>query len=198
MTLPLLPAFNIHGVMPPVRPGQDGASGERSPYRVDLLTFCQHFGVSSPRRSILRGLLELRSQLAAAGKQEGFQWINGSFTEDVEGQHNRAPNDVDVVTFISFGDAAAKMDLLQNFQDLVNPQRSKLRFKVDHYLVPTDVPLTIEYAQTLAYWSSLWSHRRGDNRWKGFVAVPLASNDADARAWLEQADGATDPGGETP
>jgi len=101
MTHPLHPAINIHGVVPPVRPGQDGASGERSPYRVDLLTFCQHFGVNSPRRSILRGLLELRSQLAAAGKQEGFQWINGSFTEDVEGQHNRAPNDVDVVTFIS-------------------------------------------------------------------------------------------------
>ena len=198
MITPLIPAFDIHGLVPPVRPGQDGASGERSPYRADLLSFCQRFGSNPARRSILCGLLDLRAELTLAGKSEGFQWINGSFTEDVEVQQNRTPNDVDVVTFIAFGDTAAQMELCQAFPDLVNPARSKLRFRVDHYLVATDEPLTIDHAQMLAYWSSLWSHRRGNNRWKGFVAIPLASNDTAARAWLDQDEDAASSGGGTP
>lgn len=111
MITPLIPAFDIHGLVPPVRPGQDGASGERSPYRADLLWFCQRFGSNPARRSILCGLLDLRAELTLAGKSEGFQWINDSFTEDVEVQQNRTPNDVDVVTFIAFGDTAAQMEL---------------------------------------------------------------------------------------
>jgi len=198
VTTPLIPAFDLHGVVPPVRPGEDGASGERSPYHVDLLAFCQHFGGSTARRSILRGLLELRAELNRAGKSTGFQWINGSFTEEVELQQGRAPNDVDVVTFIPLGDGSAQRELFQAFQDLVDPTRSKQRFRVDHYLVPADQPLTIGLAGRLAYWSSLWSHRRGDNRWKGFVAIPLASNDAEASAWLDQHDEAPPSGGGTP
>ena len=195
MTTSLIPGFDIHGVVPPVRPGQDGHSADRAPYSSDALTFCQSFGFTRERRVILHGWLELRAVLVGAGLSQGFQWINGSFCEQVEILRGRPPRDVDVVTFARLGDQRV---LQQAIPDAMHPLRSKRRFHVDHYPVATDVPFTMSYGCEIAYWSSLWSHRRGDNRWKGFVAVPLASNDEDASAWLEQADGATDPGGETP
>jgi hypothetical protein len=33
------------------------------------------------------------------GLDNGFQWIDGSFVEDVEKSRGRAPGDVDIVTF---------------------------------------------------------------------------------------------------
>lgn len=57
------------------------------------------------------GLLDLRAELTLAGKSDGFQWVDGSFTEDVEVQQGRTPNDVDVVTF---NDTAARAWLDQD------------------------------------------------------------------------------------
>lgn len=195
MTNPSIPDFDVHGVVPPVRPGEDGHSADRAPYSSDARTFCKRFGFTSERRMILRGWLELRSVLVSAGLTEGFQWINGSFCEAVEIHRGRPPRDVDVVTFARLGDQRA---LLRSIPDAMDSRRSKQRFHVDHYPVDAEPPLTIGHGRRLAYWSSLWSHRRGDNRWKGFVAVPLASNDADARAWLEHSELVPDQGGEAP
>jgi hypothetical protein len=195
MINPAIPDFDIHGVLPPIRPGQDGVSADRAPYITDALTFCQRFGGTSERRVILRGWLDLRALLASAGLADGFQWINGSFCEAVEIHQGRMPGDVDVVTFARLGDQRA---LLQSIPDAMDPRRSKLRFHVDHYPVATDVPLTMGHGHTLAYGSSLWSHRRGDNRWKGFVAVSMASNDADALLWLEHAEETPPQGGGAP
>ncbi|WP_426763559.1 DUF6932 family protein [Hafnia paralvei] len=36
------------------------------------------------------------------GLAEGFQWVDGSFTENVELIERRTPNDVDVVIFSLF------------------------------------------------------------------------------------------------
>ena len=33
---------------------------------------------------------------------------------------------------------------------------------------------TASTVQTLSYWYSMWSHRKSDNMWKGFVQVPLS------------------------
>jgi hypothetical protein len=192
-----IPVFDIHGVVPPIRPGHHGDSPERSPYQVDLLTFFQRFGSSQHRRLVLKGLLELRAELHLAGKSECFQWIDGSFLEDLEVQRGRAPDDVDVVTFMSLDDAPEQIQLCESFPDVVYRERSKQRFKVDHFLLPTDVPYTIDYASNLACWYALWSHRRDDLRWKGFVAIPLVSNDNDARAWLRQYGEAPPDGGGT-
>lgn len=186
MIAPHIPSFDRHGVIPPIRPGQQGISPDRSPYPIDLLSFCQHFGGSQPRRVILAGLIELRAELYRANKIDGFQWIDGSFTEDVETVRNQPPNDIDVVTFAPLGDELSQSQFCKEFLHLVNPRLSKQQYKVDHYFFPTDVPFLSETAHQLAYWYSIWSHRRADNRWKGFVAVPLASNDAEAKAWLAQ------------
>ncbi|MCK5796325.1 MAG: hypothetical protein KAI47_04025 [Deltaproteobacteria bacterium] len=118
-----------------------------------------------------------------------FQWIDGSFTEDVERIQGRAPNDIDVVTFAPLGDGQAQRALHAAHPRLFRPD-CKAVFKVDHYFVPTDRPLDARLAEQVAYWYSLWAHRRGDQQWKGFVTVPVASTDADARAWLMQQQGA--------
>jgi hypothetical protein len=60
-----IPSWNIHGIVPPIRPGRDGHDPDRSPYSVDLRTFIERFGMTVQRRDILRGLLTFRNALAA-------------------------------------------------------------------------------------------------------------------------------------
>ena len=51
-------------------------------------------------------------------------------------------------------------------------------------------PVDALQVQSIAYWYSMWSHRR-DGLWKGFVQVDLDSaQDADARAVLNISGGA--------
>ena len=49
--------------------------------------------------AILDGFLRFRELLTQAGFVSGFQWVDGSFLENVEMLENRPPNDLDVVTF---------------------------------------------------------------------------------------------------
>lgn len=192
----MIPGFDIHGLLPPIRPGEPGHSGDRAPYRTDMLTFCQHFGGTRERKTILLGFLQLRSFLQQAGIDQGFQWVNGSFCEEIETQQNRPPGDVDVVTLAPLGDQVALSRRLN--PDVLSHAACKQRFRVDHYFVDTAIPFSIDQGRTVSYWSSMWSHRRSDNRWKGFVAIPLASDDADAQAWLGQDREAPPTGGGTP
>jgi hypothetical protein len=55
-------------------------------------------------------------------------------------------------------------------------------------LVATDVDFDSEQAHRVAYWYSLWSHRREDQRWKGFVELSLSEDDAEAIDWLVRQD----------
>ena len=182
----IIPDWSIHGTLPPIRPGTDATSTDRSPYPASPLDLCLRFGQTPERRQILRGLLELRVELRTAGLTDGFQWIDGSFSEDCEGTRGRPPGDVDVVTFVPFGDEASQRRLIASHRDLFFPQVAKARFRVDHYLVPTDVEFDANQARRVAYWYSLWSHRRADERWKGFVELSLSDIDTHARAWLDR------------
>ncbi len=181
----MIPDFDEHGVVPPIRPGDDGASPERSPYPTDISTFCRRFGTSADRRAILRGLLDFRRDLRAAGFTDGYQWLNGSFVEDVERLRGRPPRDIDVVTFAALGDVSAQYALRDRSPELFELDHCKRVYKVDHYWLRADRRLDEPYARRVGYWYSMWSHQRGTNRWKGFVSVPLTSNDDDARAWLD-------------
>ena len=88
--------WNEEGLIPPVK---DPIGRDRSPYRMPLSDFVEEFGVSRLRRDLLSDLLDLRAALHEARLVKGFQWINGSFAEHVEVRRNRAPDDIDVVTF---------------------------------------------------------------------------------------------------
>ncbi len=57
------------------------------------------FSTSSARCKILEGLLDYRQAMHRIGLVSGFQWLDGSFLEDVETIEKREPRDIDVVTF---------------------------------------------------------------------------------------------------
>jgi len=183
-----IPDWSIHGTLPPIRPGTAETSADRAPYRASPLDLCLRLGQTPERRQILRGLLYLRTELRTAGMADGFQWIDGSFAEDCEGTRGRPPGDVDVVTFIPLGDRAGQQQLVASHRVLFVAHEAKAHFRVDHYVVATDRAFDSGQARWVSYSYSMWSDRRDDERWKGFVELSLSDDDADATAWLARQD----------
>lgn len=170
----MIPNWNAEGLIPPINE-QNPAGLDRSPYDVVLLAFVEHFATSVDRCDILEGYLSHRSELHRMGMAEGFQWLDGSFTENIELIDHRSPRDIDVVTFTSEGD---------DFYDGLQPDQLRLlgqtradkafikeHFKVDFYVQSLqDAPgLLVEMT---SYWYSMWAHRRS-KQWKGFLRVDL-------------------------
>jgi hypothetical protein len=173
--------WNSRGFLPPVdsvRP----TSSERSPYRVSLLDLVMRFSTSPQRQTVLRGFLAYRAELHRIGLFEGFQWINGSFLENVEAVENRPPRDIDVVTFA----ATTGISPGDNDAHLFDCAKTRGRFHVDAYFVEFDQISPQELIHWSAYWYSIWSHNRS-LAWKGFLQVELVqSEDAEADAFLIQ------------
>lgn len=177
-----IPAWTATGVLPPLDTSNP-TSPVRAPYPVSLHDLVVRFGTSPARRMILDGYLRHRAALHALGYRAGFQWLDGSFMEDVETLEGRPPRDMDVVTFMH---EPVTVELLPDDEDALDHGRAKERFHVDSYLVELDALPPRQLAQWSAYWYSLWAHRRS-MAWKGFLQVELAPDeDALARAWLDQ------------
>lgn len=159
------------GIIPPLD-ASDPTSVARSPYEMDIVQFVSLFALSSDRIKILKGFLNFRIDLATVGITEGFQWVDGSFTENIELIEKRSPNDVDVVTFFSFqaGDDD-EMVYLRNPAIFDQPS-VKSKYLVDSYFEGLHAPGHYLVSRTV-YWYSMWAHKR-DFSWKGFVQVPLS------------------------
>ena len=100
MTTAAIPAWDPQGLLPPIDV-LNPTSVERSPYRVALTDVMVRFATSPERRQILRGWLGYRAALHGMGLTDGFQWLDGSFLEQVEMLERRPPQDMDVVTFLN-------------------------------------------------------------------------------------------------
>jgi hypothetical protein len=188
MTTASIPNWNAQGVLPPNDP-VDPTSVERSPYAVSLTDFVLHFGTTEKRQTILQGFLEFRATLHAAGLVKGFHWVDGSFLEDIETIENRAPADMDVVTFFHLPQGQTQRSFHSTHPDLFNHADTKSRFHVDAYFVPLDDNPPAHLVERSAYWYSLWSHRR-NGQWKGYLRIDLlATDDATASAELREAAG---------
>jgi len=188
MTTVRIPDWNPQGVLPPNDP-VDPTSAERSPYSVSLTEFVLHFGTTEKRKTILLGLLGFRAALHTAGLGNGFQWVDGSFLEDIEKIENRAPADMDVVTFFHLPQGQTQKSFALAHPDLFNHADTKTRFHVDAYFVPLDDNPPAHLVERSAYWYSLWSHRR-NGQWKGYLQINLsATNDATAGIELREAAG---------
>lgn len=173
-----IPTWNALGLLPPMDPGVP-TSPQRSPYPVSLKDFVMRFATTGERRAILDGFLKYRAMLHQHGVTEGFQWLDGSFLEEIEVLEKRAPRDLDVVSFIHGS-------LSEDADEYVQHDAAKQRFRVDSYFVEFDQIPPREIAQWSAYWYSMWSHRR-NQAWKGFLQVELSPvEDAEAHAWLSQ------------
>jgi hypothetical protein len=182
-----LPNWNTLGVIPPLNI-QSPTSFERSPYAVSLIEFVDRFAFTESRRSIIDGFLQYRSALHSAGLVSGFQWIDGSFLEDIETNESRSPNDIDVVTFFELPLGIKQIDLVKQFPMLfpssfTEKLEIKKRYSVDAFseCLNQNPKQLVEQS---AYWYSIWSHRRNQS-WKGYVQVELSpNNDVDARKQL--------------
>ena len=174
-----IPAWNANGVLPPINAAQP-TSAERSPYLVSLTDFVLRFGTTADRRRILDGFLRYREALHSVGLDTGFQWIDGSYLEDVETTQSRSPGDIDVVTFYRLPPGRSQADILGSHPGLFPTSAAslkalKLQFFVDGYVQGLDSsPESV--AHKSAYWYSMWSHQR-NLAWKGFLEVDLAQHD---------------------
>ncbi|MFH1139673.1 MAG: hypothetical protein V1816_26655 [Pseudomonadota bacterium] len=183
-TAGILPHWNGVGVLPPVRPEMPGNSPERSPYRVPLAGFVDRFATSPERMAILKGLLLFRGKLHELGIVSGFQWLDGSFLEQIEILESRHPRDMDVVTFFDMPTGENQRSLFQKAGQLFDQKFLKATYAIDGYFSVLGQPVDAWQIQSITYWYSMWSHRR-DGLWKGFVQVDLnTSQDTDARAVL--------------
>lgn len=190
-TFGMLPNWNGVGVLPPVRPDMPGNSPERSPYRVPLAGFVHRFATSPKRMTILDGLLKFRAKLHELGIISGFQWLDGSFLEQIELLENRSPHDIDVVTFFAMPAGENQRSLLQKSGSLFDQKTLKKLYSVDGYFSELGRPVDALQVQSITYWYSMWSHRR-DGLWKGFVQLDLNPlQDVDARAILNINGGAS-------
>lgn len=115
----------------------------------------------------------------------GFQWLDGSFLEDVELRDGRAPQDLDVVTVYWGYDLAFQARLASQFPEFASPRLSKAVYSLDHYTFDAgyDPALTLEQTR---YWILLFSHSRM-GVWKGMLKIELNTPAEDAAARQELA-----------
>lgn len=178
-----IPAWNAAGVLPSIMPDAPGNSPERSPYVTELSVLVDRFSTSPERISILDGLLRFRAALHQAGIVSGFQWLDGSFLEDVETLEGRSPRDMDVVNFLNLMGLDQQM-LITQHGALFDQAKTKQAYAMDAYFVQIGGVFEKNAVRRVSYWYSMWSHRR-NGLWKGFVQVDLdPAQDATARAIL--------------
>jgi len=182
----VIPDFNHSHVLPPFLGDSPTAASDVSPYRTSMLEVTQRFASLPGRRKLIEGLLNYRADLAALGFVRGFQWLDGSFAENIEAHEQRPPNDMDMVTFAFSPEGLTSTQIGQMLAShpalFVNAQ-AKEKYGCDGYMVPLDKSPE-NLVKRCIYYFSLFSHRRSDQVWKGLLQIPLESNDALARELL--------------
>lgn len=179
-----IPDWDLHGVVPPIRLSAP-TSRDRSPYSVSLIDFILRFGTTAARREIISGFLNYRDALRGVRIVRGYQWIDGSFIEDIETIEYRDPRDIDVVTLFHLPEGETQETLLGRMPRLFQAEDTKIDYRVDAHYVQLNTDTTESLVDQITYWYSLWSHRRS-GRWKGYLKVDLSTvEDHAARASLD-------------
>lgn len=179
-----VPAFDHNLVLPP-HLGDPTSPDQLSPYPCSTAELCKAFGTSRERRAILSKFLDFRERLGAAGLTNGFQWLDGSFLEDIESRENRPPGDLDAVTVYWGYDLAFQTRLSAAFPEFANPMLCRSAYLLHHF--PIDASHTPEATlEASRYWILLFSHNRLGN-WKGMLKIDLNTPMEDAAARQELA-----------
>ncbi|OJW74911.1 hypothetical protein [Spirosoma sp. 48-14] len=165
-----IPDFDHNYVLPP-HLGDPTEPSHLSPYSSSILEICQKFGTSPNRVQILKNLVEFRRNMTNLGIIEGFQWLGGSFMQDIETLETRAPRDLDIVTFHGLLTTHQFSLIIHSFPEFRSSVLSKKNFLLDHY--PVDYcfkpEVTVEHTR---YWIQLFTHTRL-GLWKGMVRIEL-------------------------
>ncbi|MCK1603924.1 hypothetical protein IVB02_21405 [Bradyrhizobium sp. 166] len=181
-----IPANTVSGVLPPYTGATSAERANVSPYQVEISDVVLRYAISTERVEILTGLLEYRKALAALGILSGFQWLDGSFVEDVETIRSRPPGDIDIVTFAHppTTDRNAWFHVVVSNPNIFDPDEAKKTYKCDAYFVDLSKDPQLVVSDT-AYWFNLFSHQRGAAAtWKGMLRVGLTSDDVIAQVFL--------------
>jgi hypothetical protein len=178
--MPIPPFDGILNILPPHLGDPASRREDLSPYPCTIEELCNRFATSAERKSILDGFLNLRAEFLGLGIR-GFQWIGGSFVENIEAQETRPPDDIDVVTFVlnPQGSAALKTTLSPK-PELLSRADVKSTYHVDHLWLPLGVA-PVNLVDHSRYWYGLFSHRR-DGVWKGMLVMKLADKFDDDKA----------------
>lgn len=174
----MIPNFEVSGVLPPFL-GCPTQPANQAPYKVTLDEFVSHFSTSDERKKILEGFLEYRVKLKSLGVNDGFQWLDGSFVEDVEKVRGRPPNDIDLVTFAfrpSGLDDNSMRTLMTDNSDIFFSKSAKVKFSCDAYFVDLTTKPKFLVSQS-RYWFGLFSHQRSTSLWKGMLEVDLTDDE---------------------
>jgi hypothetical protein len=187
-----IPAFTTSGVLPPFVGDSPTEPAQMAPFAVAFSEIAHRFGTTPQRWTLMQGLAAYRAALRATGIAGGFQWIDGSFLEDVESLRGRPPADIDLVTFAAPPPGMTAGEFAARHAALLNPEQSKAKFGCDAYFV--DLGLGARRPDLLVmqsrYWYGLFSHQRASALWKGMLQVDLYSDD---EAALSQPPGPGDP-----
>ena len=165
-----IPPFDHNHVVPP-HLGNPTDRSHLSPYPCTILELCHAFSTSKNRIAILKNFVSFRQQLTAYGVIHGFQWLDGSFLENIEITETRPPNDLDVVTFYGGLSISDQTTIRSSFPEFSNPVLSKSKFQLDHYAVDFTFSPVVTVEQT-RYWLQLFTHNR-NGVWKGMLTIPL-------------------------
>ena len=177
-----IPVFDHNLVLPP-HLGDPVDCGQLSPYPCTTLDLCQRLGTTPERRTILGKFLDFRERVQGEGLTNGFQWLDGSFLEDIETREGRPPEDLDVVTVYWGYDRAFQAGLVARFLEFASPVLSKAAYSLDHYNFDAGFNPTVTLEQT-RYWILLFSHNR-QGVWKGMLRIELNTPAEDAAARQE-------------
>ena len=173
--------FGRSGVLRPYLNSPADHPIQTSPYQVALEDVVSVFATSLPRITLLEGLLQWRKDLRAAGCASGFQWLDGSFIEDLRSE-SREPADIDVVAFTHVPEP--EEDWVRAHPTLWDRARAKARYGLDLFFLNLDRASHPAFVKQAAYLQGLFSHRRVSEEWKGFVWVDFPGDDKAARRRL--------------
>ena len=179
-----IPLFDHNLVLPP-HLGDPTQPTHLSPYPCTTIDLCERLGTTPERRRILGRFLDFRERLLSECLTTGFQWLDGSFLEDIEVLDGRSPRDLDVVTVYWGYDIAFQQALVTKFPEVANPTLAKANYSLDHY--PFDAGFSPELTlESSRYWISLFSHNRL-GIWKGMLRIELNTPAEDSAARQELA-----------
>lgn len=179
----MIPPFDHNHVLPPLM-GDAYNRHNYSPYKCEIMEFCQHFSTSPERIDILKGFVDFR-RLCLENGITGRQWIGGPFVEDTAEAGHGEPQLILVTTLIEAHSQEEADRIMADFPEFVNPMLSAKRYRVDHYVFVTN-----QEPEEIISWTNFWIQYFGHNDlgvWKGMLEIPLCGRDTDdqmARSFL--------------
>lgn len=174
-----IPDFAAHGALPPFISGHATVPGARSPYAATMLDVVERFCTSPDRARLLKGLNRYREHLHSGGFVSGYQWIDGSFVENVEKLRKRSPSDIDVVTLFNRplkyqADPRSWSEDFEGhlFTSYFDTNAMKPVYRCDTYGIDLDVG-SRALVRNSTYWFGLFSDMRDTVSKKGIIEIPL-------------------------